>query len=62
MRWFAVWLVLTAVYLVGLLALSLLVEGDWRLTREDLAHLAVVPVAQVAALRVVAFVRRQGPR
>lgn len=62
MRWFAVWLVLTAVYLVGLLALSLLVEGDWRLTREDLAHLAVVPVAQVAALRVVAFVRRQGQR
>jgi hypothetical protein len=59
MRWLAVWLVLTAVYLVGLLALSLLIQGDWRLTREDLAHLATVPAAQVAALWVVSFVRRQ---
>ena len=59
MRWLAVWLVLTAVYLIGLLALSLLTQGDWRLTSEDLAHLGTVPLAQVAALWVVAFVRRQ---
>jgi nitrate/nitrite transporter NarK len=62
MRWLAVWLVLTGVYLVGLLALSLLVQGDWRLTRDDLAHLAAVPAAQVAALRIVSYVRRQGRR
>jgi hypothetical protein len=62
MRWLVVWLVLTGVYFVGLLAISLLTAGHWRLTREDLAHLSLVPLFQVAALRIVAFVRRQGRR
>jgi hypothetical protein len=58
MRWLAVWVVLTGVYLAGQLIAPLLVGGGWDYTREDLAHLATVPLAQVAALGVVSWVRR----
>jgi hypothetical protein len=58
MRWLAVWLVLTGVYFAGQLAV-LLVAGDaLRFDREDLAHLAAVPLVQVVALWVVVTVRR----
>jgi hypothetical protein len=62
MRWLAVWVLLTGVYLAGQLAISLLLEGRWSYTREDLAHLAAVPLIQVAALWVVTLVRRQARR
>jgi hypothetical protein len=58
MRWLAVWLLLTGVYFAGQLATPLLTGGGWRYNRESLAHLAVVPLIQVVALRVVALVRR----
>lgn len=58
MRWLAVWVVLTGVYLAGQLTAPLLASGPWEYTREDLAHLATVPLAQVVALRVVSWVRR----
>ena len=59
MRWLAVWLVLTGVYFAGQLAVPLLVGEPVRFTREDLAHLVAVPLAQVLALWVVVTVRRQ---
>jgi hypothetical protein len=59
MRWLAVWVVLTGVYLVGQLAVPLLAGERWGYTREDLAHLSAVPLAQVTALRMVAWVRRE---
>ena len=58
MRWLAVWLVLTGVYLAGQLTAPLLAGDRWDYTREELAHLAIVPLAQVAALWTVAWVRR----
>lgn len=58
MRWLAVWVVLTGVYLAGQLMAPLLLGGRWDYTREDLAHLAAVPLAQVVALWTVAWVRR----
>ena len=62
MRWLAVWLLLTGVYFAGQLATPLLTSGGWRYDRESLAHLAIVPLIQVAALRVVALVRRDDRR
>jgi len=62
MRWLAVWLLLTGVYLAGQLAIALLLGGRWDYTREDLLHLAAVPLFQVAALWVVAVVRRGARR
>jgi hypothetical protein len=62
MRWLAVWLVLTGVYFAGQLAASLLFSGRWAFTREDLAHLATVPLVQVVALWVVVTVRRHTRR
>ncbi|HEV8581951.1 MAG TPA: hypothetical protein VGX68_23015 [Thermoanaerobaculia bacterium] len=58
MRWLAVWVVLTGVYLAGQLMAPLLLGGPWNYTRDDLAHLATVPLAQIVALRAVAWVRR----
>jgi nitrate/nitrite transporter NarK len=58
MRWLAVWLILTGIYLAWQLAAPLLLGERWDFTREDLAHLATVPLVQVVALRVVAGVRR----
>jgi hypothetical protein len=58
MRWLAVWLLLTGVFFAGQLTAPLLTGGDWKYTRESLAHLIAVPLVQVAALRIVALVRR----
>jgi hypothetical protein len=58
MKWLAVWALLTGVYLAGQLVTPLLPGGRWSYTREDLAHLAIVPLAQIAALWMVALVRR----
>lgn len=62
MRWLAVWLLLTGVYFAGQLVTPLLTGGDWKYTRESLAHLIAVPLVQVAALRIVALVRRHSRR
>jgi len=62
MRWLAVWILLTGVYFAGQLAAPLLTGERWDFTREHLAHLIAVPLAQVAALRIVALVRRHGRR
>ena len=58
MRWLAIWVLLTGVYFAGQLAAPLVTGGSWGFTRESLAHLALVPLAQVAALWMVALVRR----
>ena len=62
MRWLAVWIVLTGVYFIGQIAISPLLGEGWSYTREDLAHLAAVPLIQVASLWVVALVRRGARR
>jgi hypothetical protein len=59
MKWIAVWLLLTGVYLAGQLAL--LAAGE-AYGREQLLHLLCVPLAQTAALGLVARVRRQSRR
>jgi len=59
MRWLVVWVFLAGVYLAGQLFVSRLFGGRWEYTWEDLAHLAVVPVIQVAALWIVTLVRRE---
>lgn len=58
MRWLAVWILLTGVYLAGQIAVPLLLGEGWQLTQGDLAHLAAVPLVQAAALWTVALVRR----
>lgn len=59
MRWIAVWLLLSGVYLGGQLVL-VIAGGDYG--REELLHLLSVPLAQIAALRLVAMVRRGSRR
>lgn len=59
MKWIAVWLLLTGVYLAGQLAL---LAGGAGYGREELLHLLSVPLIQTAALRLVAAVRRQSRR
>lgn len=54
MRWIVVWLLLTGIYLAGQLALL----GGGEYGHEELLHLLTVPLAQTAALWVVALVRR----
>ncbi len=58
MRWLAVWIVLTGVFFAGQLVAPLFSSGPWEYTREDLAHLAAVPLAQLAAIWIVVLVRR----
>ena len=64
MRWLVVWLVLTGVFFAGQLMAPLFsgVSGasgeSWEYTREDLAHLAAIPLAQLAAIWIVVLVRR----
>jgi hypothetical protein len=60
MRWLAVWLLLTGVYFAGQIAALLFTGGAY--TRESLAHLAIVPLAQVAALWLVTAARRHSRR
>jgi len=59
MRWLAVWLLLTLTYAAGWLASGWL-PGS-RFSAEVLAHLAAVPLVQVAALALVAALRRKPP-
>jgi hypothetical protein len=58
MRWLAVWLLLTLTYAAGGLASSWFL-GSSRPYGEVAAHLAAVPLAQVAALALVAALRRK---
>lgn len=58
MRWIALWLLLTGVYLAGWALSRWVTGGSWEPTAETLVHLAVVPPVQVLALRVVAAVRQ----
>ena len=53
MKWLTVWLLLTAVYLIALLACRLL-GGDPLLTRADLPNLLLIPTIQSAALAGIA--------
>ena len=62
LRWLALWLLLTGIYLAGQMVIPLAIAGSWSYTREDLAHLAAVPLVQVGALWVVAWVRRGARR
>lgn len=58
MKWLAVWLLLTGTYLLGALVSRALAGGTWEIPREALAYAAAIPLAQVAALRLVAYLRR----
>jgi hypothetical protein len=60
-RWFAVWLLLTAVYLAALLLCRPL-TGQLHFGRADLIDLLLIPAAQVAALAAVAATARQRTR
>ena len=62
MRWLAVWLVLTGVFFAGQIVAPLFSggaigstwenrwENTWEYTQEDLAHLATIPLVQLAAI------------
>jgi hypothetical protein len=58
MKWLALWLLLAGTYLLGLLATQALVSGRLEITREMAAHLLAIPLAQLAALRLVAWLRQ----
>ena len=65
MRWLAVWLVLTGVFFAGQIVAPLfsgapggIGAGNWEYTWEDLAHLATIPLVQLAAIWIVLLVRR----
>ena len=60
-RWLAVWLLLTAVYVAGLLLCRPL-TGQALFSRADLVDLLLIPAAQVAALAAVAVTARQRRR
>ena len=57
MKWLAVWLLLTAVYLAAL-ALCRPLTGQPLFTRVDLVDTLLIPAAQVAALAAVAATAR----
>jgi hypothetical protein len=56
-KWLAVWLLLTAVYLAAL-ALCRPLTGQPLLTSVDLVDVLLIPAAQVAALAAVAATAR----
>ncbi len=58
MKWLALWVLLTGVCLAGRIAIPPSLGERWQLTRQDLAHLAAVPLVQAVALWTVALVRR----
>jgi hypothetical protein len=58
MRWLGVWLVLTGVFFAGQLVAPFFSSEAWEYTREDLAHLAAIPLVQLAAIWIVVLVRR----
>jgi hypothetical protein len=57
-KWLAVWLLLTGTYLLGALVSRGLAGKPWEITRETLIYAAAIPLAQVAALWLVARLRR----
>ncbi|HEY6323457.1 MAG TPA: hypothetical protein VJA16_18100 [Thermoanaerobaculia bacterium] len=57
MKWLAIWLLLTAVYLAAL-ALCHPLTGQPLFTSVDLVDLLLIPAAQVAALAAVAATAR----
>lgn len=59
MRWLLLWLLLTAVLAAGSALCQGVLAGEWRIPAETLAHVVLVPPAQVLALWVVAAVRRR---
>jgi len=63
MKWLVLWLLLTGIYLLGLLVSQPLADRPWEPTRETVAHLVAIPLAEVAALRLLTWLRqafRQG--
>jgi hypothetical protein len=56
-KWLAVWLLLTVVYLAALLLCRPL-AGQLAFSRADLADLLLIPAAQVAALAALAAAAR----
>jgi hypothetical protein len=57
-KWLAVWLLLTVVYLAGLLLCRPL-TGQTLFRGADLVDLLLIPAAQVAALAALAVTARQ---
>jgi hypothetical protein len=60
-RWLAVWLLLTAVYLAGLLLCRPL-TGQTLFSRADLVDLLLIPAAQAVALAALALTARHRRR
>jgi hypothetical protein len=59
MRWLAIWLFLTMAWVAGWAVSRMVLGADGGPTRrETVAHLIVVPLAQVAALRALSAFRR----
>jgi hypothetical protein len=58
MRWLAIWLLLTGIYLAGWVLTGWLLHGRLELGTANLAGLAAIPLAQTAALRGLAAFRR----
>lgn len=58
MRWLALWLILTCVYVAGWAVSRWVAGGGWALTPETLLHFALVPPVQVLSLWVVAAARQ----
>jgi len=58
MKWVAIWLLLTGIYLAGWALCGWLLQTGPEVDRESLAHLAAVPLAQTAALWGLGAFRR----
>lgn len=58
MRWLALWLILTCVYLGGWAVSRWVGGGGWKPAPETLVHLLLVPPVQLLALWVVATARQ----
>jgi hypothetical protein len=58
MKWLAIWLLLTGIYLAGWVLCAWLLGTGTAVDRESLAHLAAVPLAQTAALWALGAFRR----
>jgi hypothetical protein len=57
-RWLALWLILTCIYVGGWAVSRWWAGGGWALTPEILLHFALVPPVQVFSLWVVAAARQ----
>ena len=58
MKWFAIWMLLTGIYLAGWLLCGWLLGTSLEMDTESLAHLAAVPLAETAALWALGAFRR----